>query len=297
MADGKAQVGQIELAYETFGDPSDPTMLLVMGLGAQLLLWDEGLCELLAGRRFHVVRFDNRDVGLSTKLEDAPTPDIGAALAGDTSSIAYTLEDMADDAVGLLDQLGVERAHVVGASMGGMIAQAMAIRNPERLLSLTSIFSTTGARSVGQPLDEALAVLLAPAPADRESYVEFHVKVARTIGSPKYPTGEQRLRERAGQIFDRSHYPQGMARQLVAILSASDRSGALGSVQVPTLVIHGKDDPLVQFTGGEATARAIPGAELLAIDGMGHDLPEELWSRFVDAIVANAERATVPSAT
>jgi pimeloyl-ACP methyl ester carboxylesterase len=295
MPERVARVGAIEIAYETFGDPADPAMLLVMGLGAQMLVWDAELCELLAARGFEVVRFDNRDVGHSTKIEGGPAPDIGAALRGDTSSASYALEDMGDDAVRLLDHLEVRKAHVVGASMGGMIAQAIAIRHPERVLSLVSIMSTTGDRRVGRPKDEVLPLVLTPAPPDRDDYLEFRLQVARTIGSPDFPTDEATLRRRIGETYDRAYYPAGFARQYLAILAAQDRSPALAGLDAPTLVIHGREDPLVQVSGGEATAAAVPGAELLVIPGMGHDLPRALWPTFVDAICSNAARAATPA--
>jgi pimeloyl-ACP methyl ester carboxylesterase len=290
-----AKANGIQIAYEAFGDPRDPTMLLIMGLGSQLLLWDADLCRLLADRGFHVVRFDNRDVGLSTKIEDGPAPDLAAALPGDTSSASYTLEDMADDAAGLLDHLQVQSAHLVGASMGGMIAQVLAIRYPDRVRSLASVMSTTGDPSVGQPRQEAMSVLFAEVPSDRAGYVEFHLDAVRAIGSPGFPLDEDRVRRTAAAVFERSFYRQGVARQLLAVIASGDRTRALSRLDVPTVVIHGREDPLIPVSGGEATARAIPGAELLVIPGMGHDLPPGVWPKLVDAIVRNAALAGVPA--
>jgi pimeloyl-ACP methyl ester carboxylesterase len=238
-----------------------------------------------------VVRFDNRDVGRSTKIEGGPRPDLMAAAMGDTSSASYTLDDMAEDCCGLLDHLGVQAAHVVGASQGGMIAQTLAIRHPVRVLSLVSIMSSTGDRAVGQTHPEAMPALLTSPPADREGYAEFVVGAFRAIGSPGFEADEDRLRERARESFDRGYYPEGTARQLVAILASGDRTEALRRLDVPTVVIHGAEDALIDVSGGTATAAAIPGAQLELIEGMGHDLPKELWPRFVDLIVANAERA------
>jgi pimeloyl-ACP methyl ester carboxylesterase len=288
-----AAIDGIELEYETFGNPDDPAMLLIMGLGCQLILWDDDFCAILAGRGFHVIRFDNRDIGLSTKIEDGPVPDIVAALAGDASSASYTIDDMAADAVGLLDALDIAAAHVVGVSMGGMIAQQIAIAFPERVLSLCSIMSTTGDQNVGQPRQEALAALIAPAEQDRESQVEFAVRAFTLIGSPGYPPDADYIRRFAGASYDRCYYPPGFARQLVAVLASRPRTEALAAVHAPTLVIHGEEDPLIQVSGGEATARAIPGAKLMKIPGMGHDLPPALWPEIVDAIVDNAARGAV----
>jgi pimeloyl-ACP methyl ester carboxylesterase len=291
MSEQVAPANGIEIAYQTFGDPSDPTLLLVMGLGAQLIHWPEEFCELLAARNFHVVRFDNRDVGHSTKLDDAPVPDLMALAAGDAGAASYTLDDMADDAVGLLDHLGVDAAHVAGASMGGMIAQTLAVRHPQRVLSVCSIMSTTGNRDVGQARPEALAVLMTPVPEDRDGYIEFHVNAFKAIGSPGFPFDEEFLRWRGGATFDRSVYPAGFRRQFAAIIASGDRTQALGQISAPTVIIHGSDDPLITVSGGEATARAIPGAKLVVIPGMGHDLPRGAWTDVIDAIAANAERA------
>jgi pimeloyl-ACP methyl ester carboxylesterase len=286
-----AHANGIEIAYQTFGKRSDPALLLVMGLGAQLIHWPEEFCELLAARDFYVIRFDNRDVGHSTKFDDAPVPEVAALFAGDLSAVSYTLDDLAEDAVGLLDHLEIDAAHVAGASMGGMIAQTIAVRHPDRVLSLCSIMSTTGDRTVGQARPEALAVLVSPAPADRDGYIDFHVKAFRTIGSPGFPPDEGFLRWRAAATYDRAYYPDGFKRQLAAIYASGDRTQALAQISAPTLVIHGRDDPLITVSGGEATARASPGAELLVIDGMGHDVPPGVWPRIIDAIVSNTARA------
>lgn len=286
-----ASVNGVEIAYETFGDPADETMLLIMGLGVQMLGWDERFCRMLTERGYRVVRFDNRDVGHSTKVEGGPRPDLMAALAGDWSSASYKLDDMADDCAGLLDELGVKAAHLVGASQGGMIAQTLAIRHPERVLSLVSIMSTTGASSVGQPHPEAIPALMTRPPADRQGFIDFVVGAWKVIGSPGFEPDEEALRTRAGASYDRGIFPDGTARQLLAILASGDRTEALGRLDVPTTVIHGTNDILVDVSGGEATAAAVPGARLELIEGMGHDLPVQLWPRFVELIVENAERA------
>jgi pimeloyl-ACP methyl ester carboxylesterase len=291
-----ASVNGMEIAYETFGDPTDETMLLIMGLGVQMLGWDEQLCTALAGRGYHVVRFDNRDVGLSTKVEGGPRPDLMAAMAGDASTANYTLEDMADDCAGLLDALSVSAAHVIGASQGGMIAQTLAIRHPERVLSLVSIMSTTGAREVGQPHPEALPALLTRPPADKEGFVGFVVAAWRVIGSPGFEADEGALRALAAASYDRGIFPDGTSRQLLAILASGDRTQALRTLDVPTTVIHGTDDILVDVSGGKATADAIPGARLELIEGMGHDLPAQLWPRFVELIIETAARAKARAA-
>jgi pimeloyl-ACP methyl ester carboxylesterase len=291
----RAKSNGIELEYETFGDPSNPAMLLVMGLGIQMLGWHETFCNMLAERGFFVIRYDNRDVGLSSKIEGGPAPDLMQLLAGDSSAASYTLDDMADDAAGLLDALDIDRAHVIGVSMGGMIGQTFAIRHPDRLLSLTSIMSTTGDPAVGQPRPDVMMSLVTPAPEDRDGFIEFQVNFFRLVGSPEYPMPEEELRGLIGRSYDRMNYPEGFVRQLTGILASGDRTAALANVTAPTLVIHGEADPLIQPDGGEATAKAIPGAKLVKIPGMGHDLPPQLWQRFVDEIVTNAERATAPA--
>ena len=286
----RATSNGIELEYDTFGSPDDPALLLIMGFSAQMIAWDEELCELLADRGFHVIRFDNRDVGLSSRITDGPVPDIAKAMTGDSSTASYTLDDMADDAAGLLDALGIEKAHIVGASMGGMIAQLVATRHPEKTLSLCSIMSTTGDHSVGAPTPEAITALLQPRPTTRDEAIQRGGEVGRIISSPVH-FDEDKARRRAGEAFDRANDPDGIARQLVAIQASPDRTAALGEVTAPTLVIHGAADPLVTLSGGEATAKAVPGSELLILDEMAHDLPEPLWPEIVDAIVANAKRA------
>jgi pimeloyl-ACP methyl ester carboxylesterase len=293
--EGRLNSNGIEIAYETLGDPADPPLLLVMGLGMQLIHWDLELCEELADSGYHVIRFDNRDAGLSTQI-DAPVPPIVRAMAGFHIDSPYLLTDMAEDAFGLLDGLGIERAHVMGASMGGMIGQTMAINRPERLLSLTSIMSTTGERRAGMPKLRVWSLLMRRAPGNREAFQDYFVRMFRIIGSPGFPQDEPRVRELAAATFDRAHNPAGAARQLAAIIASGDRTSALRRLQVPTTVIHGTDDPLVPFRGGVATARAIPGAELVAIPGMGHDMPREVWPKFREALAKNSERAAATTA-
>jgi pimeloyl-ACP methyl ester carboxylesterase len=295
MAEERAAANGIELVYETIGDPSNPPLLLVMGLGTQLIHWDIELCELFAERGFHVIRFDNRDAGRSTYI-DAPVPNLKRAMAGLRIDAPYLLDDMADDAFGLLDQLGIEAAHVVGASMGGMIAQTMAIRRPERVLSLTSIMSTTGERRAGRPKLRVWGVLLRTAPRDKHAAVEYFVRVFRLIGSKGFPSDEDRVRALAAEAYDRGRSAAGTGRQLAAIMVSGDRTDRLRALRVPTLVVHGRDDPLVPFRGGRATADAIPGARLIAIPGMGHDLPRQVWPQLVDAVADTAARASAPQA-
>jgi pimeloyl-ACP methyl ester carboxylesterase len=291
----RAQTNGIELEYETFGDPSNPAMLLIMGLGVQMLGWDERFCNMLVDRGFFVIRFDNRDVGLSSKIEDGPMPNPLQLMAGDYSSASYTLDDMADDTAGLLDALDIEAAHVVGVSMGGMIGQTLACRHPERVLSLTSIMSSTGSQESGQPKPEVLAALITPVPSDRAGYVDATANMFKLIGSPGYPPDEDELRTLIGASYDRSYHPAGFLRQLAAVAASGDRSKAIRNIKVPTLVIHGENDPLIVLSGGEATAAAIPGSKLVKIPGMGHDLPPALWPQFIDGIVENAERAGAPA--
>jgi pimeloyl-ACP methyl ester carboxylesterase len=286
-----AQAGEVEIAYESFGDPERPAILLVMGLGVQMLGWDQRLCAMLAERGFRVIRFDNRDVGRSTWIEGGPLPDLMAAMAGDHSSASYTLTEMTADTVGLLDALGIDAAHVAGVSMGGMICQTLAIERPERVLSMTSIMSTTGDPDVGQPTPAALQALMAPPATTPEAFADGAVAIYSTIGSPGFEIDEDRIRRYARESWDRGYNPLGVARQLLAIVSSGDRTPRLRELDVPTQVIHGVEDALINRSGGEATAAAIPGASLELIEGMGHDLPEALWPRYSDLIVANAERA------
>jgi len=287
----QARVGDLEIAYETFGEPDDTPVLLVMGLATQMVGWPDDFCRGLAERGLFVVRFDNRDIGLSTHLDDAGAPDIMTVLGGDHSSVPYGLADLADDTVGLLDALGLGSAHVVGASMGGMIAQLVALRHPARVRSLTSIMSTTGDPAVGAPAEAAMAVLLAPPASDREGAVQRAVDTYRVIGSPGFEFDETGLRQRAGLSFDRAYDPAGVARQLAAILTTADRTPDLARITAPTLVIHGAHDALMNVSGGRATAAAIPDAELLVVDGMGHDLPREVWPELLDRITALIGRA------
>jgi pimeloyl-ACP methyl ester carboxylesterase len=266
-----------------------------MGLSMQLIHWDLELCEQLAERGFWVIRFDNRDSGRSTQV-DAPVPNLRRAMLGMHVEAPYLLSDMADDAFGLMDHLGIEAAHVVGASMGGMIAQTMAINRPERVLSLTSIMSTTGDRRAGRPKLRVFSVLMRRAPQDREGYIESFMRTFKLIGSPGFPFDEERGRELAAATYDRGHQSAGTGRQLAAILASGDRTQHLRSLKLPATVVHGQADPLVPFRGGRATAAAIPDARLIAIPGMGHDLPREVWPQLVDAVVETAGRAATPVA-
>ena len=291
----KATANGIQLEYETFGDKSAQPLLLIMGLAAQMILWDDEFCDKLAAKGHYVIRFDNRDIGLSTKIDEAGMPDVITAMAasmqGETVEAAYSLDDMADDTAGLLDALNIDKAHICGASMGGMIAQTIAIRHPERVSSLVSIMSSTGAPDLPQAEPEVMAVLLTPPPPEREANIEHGISVWRTIGSPGFPFDEERVRGRMTRSYDRCFCPEGVARQLMAIIAHGDRTPGLKSVTAPTLVIHGKDDPLVPVECGKATAAAVPGADILIIDGMGHDLPVGAWPQIIDAITDHAKGA------
>jgi pimeloyl-ACP methyl ester carboxylesterase len=295
MGEQFCTVGDVELCYETFGDAGNPTLLLIMGLGAQMIFWPDEFAQALADAGFHVVRFDNRDAGRSTILRDRRPPSSMELLRRRLRAPAYTLEEMADDATGLLDHLGVSSAHVVGASMGGMIAQTMAIRHPERVATLTSIMSTTGGRRVGQPHKRLYPLFLREMPKERDRHVKRMVAGARLIGSKAFTQDVDRLRDMLGRAYDRGYHPGGTLRQLAAVIASGDRTEALRSLKVPTLVIHGDADRLVTYSGGKATADAIPGARLVTIEGMGHDLPHQAWPQIIGAIVEHA-RAAVPAA-
>lgn len=286
----------IALEYDEHGDPAAPPILLVMGLGAQMTLWPQELVDALVARGFRVIRYDNRDIGLSHKFDGAKAPGFVRhmlmARLGMKPRVPYTLADMANDGIGLLDALGIAKAHVVGASMGGMIAQHMAFSHPERVLSLTSIMSTTGNRKLPAGSREAMTVLTKrPASMDEDVLVEHGLRVSRAIGSPGYPGDAERIRERSRATIRRSFYPAGMPRQLAAIIADGDRRERLRSVTAPTLVIHGADDPLVPHAGGEDTARSIAGARLKTVPGMGHDLPLELVDEIADAVAEHAKAA------
>jgi pimeloyl-ACP methyl ester carboxylesterase len=278
----------ITLYYEERGDPAGVPLLFVHGLGSQMIAWREEFLALFADRDLRVITFDNRDVGLSTHLDGMP--DMQAMLAGDMSSAPYTLTDMAADTAGLLDRLGIDSAHVVGISMGGMIAQTLAAANPERVRSLTSIMSTTGERAVSESTPEAQAVLLAPRPTTPDEAADRAIAGARVIGSPG-KVDEEWVRTLARRSFERAFDPPGFARQMAAIWAARDRTDAVRGIRAPTLVIHGEVDPLIPVTGGRATAAAIEGSELIVLEGMGHDLPRAFWPRIADAITRHVERA------
>ncbi len=286
----------LNLFYEEHGNRDHPPMLLVMGLGAQMTLWPDELVEALADRGFRVIRYDNRDIGLSDKLEGARAPGLKWQVIrqklGVPARVPYTLRNMADDGMALLDALEIERAHVVGASMGGMIAQLMAVHHAERLLSLTSIMSTTGNPKLPQAEKHAMDALVAPVTSlKEEDLVEHGINIQRNIGSPGYPPDPDRQRERVRASVRRSVYPAGLPRQLAAIIDDGDRRGRLASITTPTLVLHGEADPLVKLEAGHDTAAHIPGAKLVTIPGWGHDLPLELTDRIADEIAGHAKGA------
>jgi pimeloyl-ACP methyl ester carboxylesterase len=282
--------GGITLCYETYGDPADPAALLIMGLGAQMVAWQEDFCEELAERGLFVVRFDNRDIGRSTHLQGRP-PSLVELLRYSVAPTRYTLADMAQDTVGLLDELAIDSAHVIGASMGGMIAQTLAARHPTRVRSLVSIMSSTGGRWVGRPALSSYAIFLRKAPHEREAFIAHAESLFAKIGSQGIAQDTEGVRRIAALSFDRELDRTGSGRQLAAIIASGDRSAELATVTAPTLVIHGSVDPLISPSGGRATARAIPGARLEIVEGMGHDLPRVLWPRLIDAFAAHAGEA------
>jgi pimeloyl-ACP methyl ester carboxylesterase len=296
MAMPNVRANGIQIEYDTFGDRSSPPLLLIGGYGLQMIGWDEELCRQWAKKGLYVIRFDNRDVGLSTKFEEAGVPDAMAAMMarmkGEKVNAPYTLDDMADDAVGLLDALGIEKAHICGMSMGGAIAQTVAIRHPSRVRSMTQVYATTGNPQLPLPKPEIMALLVTPPPEEREAFVDHTVKSYRTFAGPGFAFDEEWHRKYAGQCYDRAFYPAGLARQYVAIVAHGNRKPALASVKAPTLVIHGADDPLVPVAGGKDSAEPIPGAQLMIIEGMGHDMPHvSAWPRIIEAVAAHARKA------
>jgi pimeloyl-ACP methyl ester carboxylesterase len=292
----RANANNVSIEYETFGNPSSPAILLIIGLGDQLIHWDEEFCRRLAEAGRYVIRFDNRDAGLSTKFDEAGVPDItdviGKLMSGRKVTPPYTIEDMAADAVGLLDALKIEKAHICGMSMGGMIAQSIAIKYPRRVLSLISIYSTTGNPHLPQPKPEVMELLFSTPPQEREPFIQYELDIFRKITGPRFGFDEEWARKLVARAYDRSFCPQGTGRQLAAILTQNDRRAALKGVKVPTLIIHGDDDPLVPLEAGKDAAEAVPGAELKIIEGMGHDLPHgEAWTLIAKDIIAHTEKA------
>jgi pimeloyl-ACP methyl ester carboxylesterase len=286
----------IQIEYETFGNPSDQALLLIIGLGGQMVQWGDDLCRDLASRGHYVIRYDNRDVGLSTKFDEAGIPDFfaipGKIMRGEEVNVPYTVADMADDAAGLLDALKISAAHICGMSMGGMIAQTFALRYPARVLSLISIYSSTGNPELPQATPEIMKVVTARAPREREANIEHMIGVFKALAGPGFPFDEEWTRKTMALSFDRNFCPQGMARQLAAVMVQPNRKQALGSIKAPTLVVHGIADPLVPVEGGKDTAQAIPGSKLILIEGMGHDLPHGgAWPQIVEAIVAHTSKA------
>jgi pimeloyl-ACP methyl ester carboxylesterase len=291
----KARANGIEIEWDSFGERTGEPILLVMGLGQQMVLWDEEFCRRLADRRHWVIRFDNRDIGLSTHFDAHGVPNpmqlMMGAQAGKPLDVPYSIDDMADDAVGLCDALRLDRVHLVGASMGGMIAQTVAYRHPNRVKSLVSIMSSTGSPTLPAAKPEVLGRLMMPPAQGRDAAIAQRVETIRMISGKGYPFDEKKVRELTAEMFDRSYHPQGQARQLAAIVAQGDRSPRLAEVRAPTLVIHGEDDPLAPVEGGKHTAASIPGAELLLVPGMGHDLPQPLFGKLVDAISKHVEKA------
>lgn len=284
----------VELCYQTFGSPDDEPLLLVMGLGGPMNWWDTGLCEMFARAGFHVVRYDNRDTGRSSRVPGRATRrQLVQAFLGRRTRSAYTMSDLGSDAVGLMDHLGWDAAHVVGVSMGGMIAQTVAVEHPERVRSMTSVMSTLGRRTVGWQHPALLPQLIGKRAAGKAGYVATSVRMWDLIGSPGFPTDEDRLRSRAAETFDRGVSASGVMRQTLAILNQPDRSSALAQLTIPVAVMHGNADRMVHVSGGRATARAVPGAELLVVEGMGHDMPAQLHETLVDLVRRTADRSTV----
>ena len=287
----------IKIEYDTIGNPSLPPLLLIMGLGGQLIHWDKDFCRQLADKGLFIIRYDNRDTGLSTKFEAAGLPDmsemIKALMQGQSIETPYSLNDMADDAAGLLEALNIAKAHICGCSMGGMIAQSLAIRHPQLISSLISIYSTTGNPDLPPPQPAGMEALMTPPPIERQAFIEYNIKTMQAIAGSGFPFDEQFIRNISARSYDRAFYPQGISRQMMAVMAQENRKPALASIRVPTLVIHGTADPLVPPEHGQDTANAIPGAQLMLIEGMGHDLPSVKgpWPQIIDAIAAHTKGA------
>ena len=284
----KVKANGIDIEYDVFGRDTDPAILLIMGLGAQMIWWDEDFCLKLADLGLYVIRFDNRDVGLSTLFNDEGIPNLKAlmmaAWGGKPFEAPYTLDDMTADAIGLMDALGLEKAHFCGASMGGMIAQTAAIQYPERVLSLISIMSTTGNPKLPAPEPAAGKFLMTRVPKERDPYIEYGVELWRTLSGDALPFDEKEIRRKVAESYDRCFCPQGTARQTAAIMTSGNRKPALKNLELPTLVIHGDQDPLVPLAGGIDTAEAVSGSKLVVIEGMGHDLPRAVWPEIIESI-------------
>lgn len=281
----------IDIVYERLGDPAHPPVFLIMGGGAQMYAWPDEFCDELIKRNLQIVRFDNRDSGLSTHFSNAPIPDFNAVMKGDFSTVPYTLSDMAADTIGLIDTLRFDAVHLVGASMGGMIAQTIAIEYPSRVKSLTSMMSTTGSNVVGQPDFSILSSLGMPDWNDRDAYIKWRVRSLKAIGATVYPFDEETASRNAGISWDRDHDPLSMIRHSVATIKSGDRTSILRKLQIPTLVIHGKEDKMIDVSGGIATAEAVPNAKLVLFDGMGHGLPQPLFAEFAELIANHVYEA------
>ncbi|MCF8076514.1 MAG: alpha/beta fold hydrolase [Desulfotignum sp.] len=292
----QANVNGVQIEYETFGDKSSPSVLLIMGLAGQLIHWQKEFCMKLSDHGYHVIRYDNRDSGLSTKFSEVRLTEamekIGALFMGEKVPVPYSIEDMANDAAGLLDLLDIKQAHICGMSMGGFIAQTFAINNPNRILSLTSIYSSSGNRKEFQPTKEVMEFMLTPIPEERDAYIEYTMKYFKLISGAGLPFGEDFHRNLAAQSYDRSFCPEGVARQSLAIMTQKDRASDLENLAIPALVIHGDDDPVVPLAAGKATAEAIPNSELKIIKGMGHAIPnlQAYWSDILDAMINHMGR-------
>lgn len=290
----RAKANHIEIEYDTFGDPSSSPILLIMGMGEQLISWDEEFCKDLAERGFHVIRFDNRDVGLSTKIDDAGVPEVmkvvNDLMSGKNIKAPYTLYDMAEDAIGLLDALNIDKAHVCGISMGSMIGQIMGAKHPSRVASLVLLTGSSGNPALPRPSPEATKVLFAPTPSEREAYVKAAIERFRVLSGSAFPFNEGVMGSLAACSYDRNFCPEGAVRQLVASLATGDRRSELTTITAPTAVIHGSEDPINALEAGEEMAQLIPGAELVVMDGMGHEMPKDAWPRITEVILATVNK-------
>jgi pimeloyl-ACP methyl ester carboxylesterase len=283
---------EIELCYDTFGEKTDPPLLLIMGFSSQMVTWEKEFCEAIASQGYFVIRYDNRDVGLSTKFDHTPVPNVFALIQGEVLDVPYKLIDMAKDAIGLLDALDIDKAHICGASMGGMIAQTIAIHFPERVRSLISIMSTTGDPTLPQASPEAMNVLIAPPQSERQAHIQQGIETWKILNGGVLPFDEELARKRVARAYDRSFYPEGAGRQLAAIIASGSRKEELNSVIAPSLIIHGDADPLIPIEGGEDTANSIPKAKFMKIEGMGHNIPVEIVSQIITAIVTHIRGTT-----